>query len=413
MLPAGPTEHTASALLQARRVPRAAVLPAVQRFAEMLPGRVLATNDFKSGAWAMRRAEALLLREVAPDPEGSMPALRFDVDAADGATRWLDAELPPPNIIVTNPRNGHAHYTYFLARWVRLDNARAVAYAGAVCRAITAALRADPAYSGKFTHNPLHDAFAVTSPRSEPYTLDELATYLDLEALPQRAAEISTLGRNCETFDRVRQWSYNVVGGFKREGSEAEFAEVVRRRVEAVNNAFAVPLPACEVRSISKSIAGWCWHVYRSRDPKARERRLAAWRAREEARREARAVAGRSKAALLNRMLERNRRIAELAKAGRSASDIAQAVHVSRRQVYRVLASSVVASDLVTRVPTPSELAREAQPPAREEQPARSQAQRRFVSLRGSFVSPTAWRERLQSRPLSQRRGPFSSSHPP
>jgi hypothetical protein len=60
------------------------------------------------------------------------------------ATAWIDAELPAPNIVTVNPANGHAHYTYQLASWVRIDRIKAVRFFGAIRKAYTAALRADP-----------------------------------------------------------------------------------------------------------------------------------------------------------------------------------------------------------------------------------------------------------------------------
>jgi len=90
-----------------------------------------------------------------------------------------------PNLVVVNPRNGHAHLVYLLGAWVQTDfgdsrRLKVVRYAAAIERAYTAALGADPAYTGRFQHNPLSDAYVTKIGRDTPYSLDELARYVDL-----------------------------------------------------------------------------------------------------------------------------------------------------------------------------------------------------------------------------------------
>jgi len=99
------------------------------------------------------------MAEIAPDPPGWLTALRFDIDTEGGGAAWIEAELPAPNLVVVNPRNGHAHLVYLLGAWVQTDfsdsrRLKVVGYAAAIERAYTAALGADPAYTGRFHHNP-------------------------------------------------------------------------------------------------------------------------------------------------------------------------------------------------------------------------------------------------------------------
>ncbi|MBN8086346.1 replication initiation protein, partial [Vibrio vulnificus] len=97
-----------------------------------------------------------------------------------------DVHAPTPNLSVKNPANGHAHLLYALDTAVRTapDNSslKALRYAAAVERGLREKLHADLGYSGLLCKNPLHDYWGVTEWRSEPYTLDELADYVDLSA---------------------------------------------------------------------------------------------------------------------------------------------------------------------------------------------------------------------------------------
>jgi len=99
------------------------------------------------------------MSEIAPDPSGWLTALRFDIDTDGGGAAWIEAELPAPNLVVINPRNGHANLIYLLGGWVRTDfgdpsRLKVVRYAAAIERAYAAALGAETAYSGRFHPQP-------------------------------------------------------------------------------------------------------------------------------------------------------------------------------------------------------------------------------------------------------------------
>ncbi len=93
--------------------------------------------------------------------------------------------MPAPNLVIINPCNGHAHLVYLLGAWVQTDfsdprRLKVVRYTAASERAYTSALSADPAYAGRFHHNPPSDAYVMKIGRDAPYSLDELARYVDL-----------------------------------------------------------------------------------------------------------------------------------------------------------------------------------------------------------------------------------------
>jgi hypothetical protein len=230
---------------------------------------------------------AIRHRELAPDPPGWKTALRFDVDcpcdrqphARSGycpraATYWRDAMVAEPSFVVVNPSNGHAHYVYLLRGWIRIDGTNpahlaAVRYFAAIERAYTRALHADPSYAGLVQHNPFAARYETSSGRDEPYSLRELAAFVELPRLAsRRTAEIRTDGRNVETFDRLRYWAYAVIAEY-RCGPRETWDEVVDARahaiaveVRAAHPAASHPFSDQEVSATAKSVAGWVWSRY-------------------------------------------------------------------------------------------------------------------------------------------------------
>jgi hypothetical protein len=260
---------------------------AVAHFAQSLPFRVRCSDDLGVGlTWASRKV-ALRHREIAPDPPGWKTALRFDVDcpcdrrphARSGhcpraATYWRDAAVAEPSFVVVNPANGHAHYVYLLRGWIRVDGSAAaqlaaVRYFAAIERAYTRALRADAGYAGLVQHNPFSGRYETFSGPDEPYSLSDLAGYVELPRLVPRAnAEIRTDGRNIETFDRLRHWAYAAIREF-RCGPRETWEELVNARalaiaaeVRASHPAASHPFTDAEALATAKSVAGWTWMRY-------------------------------------------------------------------------------------------------------------------------------------------------------
>ncbi|MCD3721561.1 plasmid replication protein [Escherichia coli] len=170
---------------------------------------------------------------------------------------WSDRNCPAPNITVKNPRNGHAHLLYALALPVRTApdaSASALRYAAAIERALCEKLGADVNYSGLICKNPCHPEWQEVEWREEPYTLDELADYLDLSASARRSVDKNYgLGRNYHLFEKVRKWAYRAI----RQGWPvfSQWLDAVIQRVEMYNASLPVPLSPAECRAIGKSIA--------------------------------------------------------------------------------------------------------------------------------------------------------------
>lgn len=318
---------------------------ATDRLHRVLPWTTKATDSFSTGAYRVPAAEAKRMREISIDPNGWVTALKFDVDGPDAATRWLDAGLPEPNFIVTNPKNGHAHIVYLLAAWVQIDPAKkATQWLAAIERAYTAALQSDARYVGAFVHNPLSPEWNVKVARDEPFTLAELATHVDMHVSRRvyNAAD-SGVGRNVEVFDRTRLWAYGVAArGIA--SSFTDWSREVADRAAQYNSFDGHPmgsLPLSEIRSIAKSVATWVWEHYAQREPDAEAvaRRQEYERQRQGRREAARHRSTMSRGQYVARASERRSWAARWRAEGVPVREIADRLSCSVREAYRLLSA--------------------------------------------------------------------------
>ena len=298
------------------------------------------------------------MAEIAPDTPGWLTALRFDIDTQGGGAAWIEAELPAPNLVVVNPRNGHAHLVYLLGAWVQTDfrdarRFKVVRYAAAIERAYTAALGADPAYTGRFHHNPLSDAYVTKIGRDAPYSLAELARYVDLNEPALKKNPPIGIGRNVETFDRLRRWAYVAVADWRIGTYEAWSGAVADRGGQIAADVGAEsrrgPLKANEVGHIVKSVARWVWERYGADvPPLLREAQIVAQREREKGRQRAREAARERSRVTRDEYTaparQRRSQATEMRRAGLSLRSIAAALRCSLAEIHRLLKTCVQGS---------------------------------------------------------------------
>lgn len=195
--------------------------------------------------------------------------LSFDIDRPLGALAWEDANLPIPNLIITNPHNGHAHLVWELHTPIweakkgdeRSGTALPIRYLKATYRAMREALGADTAYNGLLVKNPFHPSWTVTCGRSKPYSLGELSAHLDLSSEPSKAKlpETQVGYRNCQLFDSVRFWAYRAKRLFSSIGL---FRSAIDDELDRLNGSLDNPLSFREVDGIAKSVSTWVWNTY-------------------------------------------------------------------------------------------------------------------------------------------------------
>ena len=143
-----------------------------------LPLRPLCTNDFIEGVYRQPRAKALEgYRYIEANPKTVSDLLVVDVDDANARAMALwEHEGMLPNVIVENPRNGHAHAVWALAApFSRTEYARRkpLALAAAVTEGLRRSCDGDKGYSGLMTKNPLHEAWNSELVTDHLYGLDE------------------------------------------------------------------------------------------------------------------------------------------------------------------------------------------------------------------------------------------------
>ena len=256
-----------------------AVNPQLSLFVDRLPRRPYATNDLPSGLRVMPAVSALEKRYVQYNGPSTINWLAFDIDRVYS----LDAEwgiVAPPNIVVRNPANGHAHLLFGLAHGVtRTSAGRAgpLRLLSAISEAYRHALDADTGFAELICKNPLHRHWQVETPAIELYDMHDLSEWVDLDAAAKRIKatpkrELGGAGRNCSLFDSLRTWAYKAYAEYGNskampaarpddcpgfDGWAAAVLEKARRL-----NIFANPLPDSEVRATAKSVAKWLCNQY-------------------------------------------------------------------------------------------------------------------------------------------------------
>lgn len=261
-------------------------VPVLHQFVDDLPSNPYCTNS-KGFAYIRNKQNAVRHRYIQPNHPAVCKWLAFDIDDPEALFTCFDKGLPPPQVIIKNPTNGHAHYLYRLTTPVGIggkSSMKAVRYLASVQKALAEALGADKGYSGNLIKNPCYvkanapkeklplwideDEYEVNGERDEhetyivrgvqsSYTLAELADYLDLPPLlsqtDQEPANDSGYGRNCTLFDELRHIAYKLPD--KSYNSVISELESVS---DSINNRFDVPLPYNEVKHIIRSIARYC-----------------------------------------------------------------------------------------------------------------------------------------------------------
>jgi len=229
---------------------------------ESLPRKPWCADDLSFGLKVRPLSTAIRMRYIQHNRPGMTAFLAFDIDRTDAGAAWMDSNAPAPNLIVKNPANGHAHYLYALEAPVcTTSNARLkpLQWLASIERTIANELGADLGYAGLVMKNPLSTSWQTIAVETKPYSLERLASGLDLLSPANgKTREISGLGRNCEIFDLLRFWAYKAVASYwKPNGHEAWFS-AVRERAHSYNT-FSNPLDGKEVDQISKSVGKWVW----------------------------------------------------------------------------------------------------------------------------------------------------------
>ena len=238
--------------------------PQISLFIKSLPKRPYCMSDKGRAIMVRDVSEALKAPYIQPNKPNSKTWLMFDVDRATSPEQITDdLNLPPPNLFIQNPQNGHAHILYALDVPIHnneCSSRKAIRFAAAVDCGLSAAMVADAGYVGLITKNPVHDRWRTYQGSPTPYSLGELSDYVNLTAFNDKRRRLPEvgLGRNCTLFDKCRTWAYSA----RRKGEWQDFNQwsaAVLNKAMTYNSDFSQPLPLSEVKAAAKSIAKWVW----------------------------------------------------------------------------------------------------------------------------------------------------------
>lgn len=182
----------------------------------------------------------------------------IDLDYNNSLIAYYDAEIPRPQFVIKNPKNGHCQYLYRLkdpvsffakSRQAPIDLLNAVEWA------LNDVLKGDKAFSGYLAKNLFNTAHELYYTGAEPYALGELAKFLNLPSyIPPSAINDESYGRNVSIFNAVRQQAYAIAYSSNYTQLYSQCLEWATKHNERYNPR----LPYNEIKSISKSIARYC-----------------------------------------------------------------------------------------------------------------------------------------------------------
>lgn len=185
----------------------------------------------------------------------------IDLDYDGSIFAYHDAGIPRPQFVLKNPKNGHCQYLYRLkdpVSFFKNSHQAPIDLLNAVEYALNDVLGGDKAFTGYLAKNALNSAHEVYYTGAEPYTLGELASYLDLADLnnsqAHQAHNDEFYGRNDAIFHAVRHLAYKIA----YQCTYTQIYEQCLQWCEQFNAKYSPNLPYNELKSISKSIAGYC-----------------------------------------------------------------------------------------------------------------------------------------------------------
>jgi len=228
-------------------------------------------SDNKSAALVRPREYAIRHPYMQVNRPDMVSWLVFDLDHSNPFI-WEDENLPPPNFVVRNRKNGHSHLFYAIAPVCTSENARSkpIQYMKAVYDAMAARLSADPSYSGPVAKTPGHPWWSTRENHAHEYDLGELAEYVDLVVKPLWSSgpdlDAASHSRHCLLFEEVRFYAYSIVSREREKGSYTNFLRFVEAFAFNKNNyqqrGFSMNLTASQVKATVKSVARWTWDRY-------------------------------------------------------------------------------------------------------------------------------------------------------
>lgn len=235
-------------------------------FRKKLGPKPRASNDCSKGLIELYRRDALKNVYIEHSPKASQCWLIVDIDEPDALDRIEDSRLPTPNMVVLNPKNGHAHAYWLLESPVyKTGRARQhpYSYFKAIWRGFTRRIGGDLGYVRLITKNPFNARWKTICHHFKAFSLEELNDYLDPIEKRKITKEVTIedgAGRNVALFNTLRIEAYSYTAKLKRAGlNSSDLHQWALQRGVEINASFPIPLPHKEVFYTINSICEYCW----------------------------------------------------------------------------------------------------------------------------------------------------------
>ncbi|MBE5212577.1 replication initiation protein [Pectobacterium sp. A535-S3-A17] len=242
----------------------------MENYKSQIQKYALCCDDFNDGVYRNPKEKALAKKYIGFNNRSFVNGLVFDIDHENGAIAWDLADLPRPNTIIQNTRNGHAHLLYALKSPVlKTDSARVkpLKLASIVQCGFTERLCADRAYADILMKNPVNEAeWRTTWTDTAAYDLSYLAEFIPetIKNKNKKQSPVYGLGRNVNLFEDLRKIAYKDVLKYKKNKTYNDFYHDMFSIATMQNNNCnpTEPLPHNEVKQVCASVCKWTWRNF-------------------------------------------------------------------------------------------------------------------------------------------------------
>lgn len=239
----------------------------IECFKNQLPNKPYCSNNLANGLSIRNKNKAIEMLYIQANQPAIQTCLVFDLDEDNAFFKFEEANLPIPNVITKNPKNGRCHYIYMLAAGVcKTENAKykPLKFASAVENGIALKLGSDMGYTGLITKNPLNSHWSPYWSGAQLYELDYLSDHVEL--VSKRKTESYGLGRNVNLFDDLRIYAYKHILSYKADSNYQKWHSEIERIALGLNMSSNPKngLPFSEIKATAKSVASWTWKNFSS-----------------------------------------------------------------------------------------------------------------------------------------------------
>lgn len=199
---------------------------------------------------------ALDYKYIDPNNNGYIRVLTVDIDWDIPMDEYI-SRIPLPNVIVSNPENGHKQIMYFFRSRLYRGNAKIMYAYQMIKNNLNRTLKGDFCFAGRLQKNPLHSCWNAVWFNNDPYSLTDLINWsmkqeTDIKEASCRVHDFTS--RNETVFRSLLKYAC-------RRNKELSY-EMLESQAEYLNNlipsefdtAIKTPLGFTELRGIARSV---------------------------------------------------------------------------------------------------------------------------------------------------------------